>query len=159
MANECKFYMSRFVDGDWETEISLEDYFSGMKYIRATGLDNYGKIKNIYTESYAETENLRVYIPDNVVRDNTDIEFEFGFEKENRRNTYHSFVNWVSGYKIKYRDTVRNREVQMILIDEVEIDEDILIGSSPYIVVPFKFKNLQGRSNAYLGKEPPITQG
>lgn len=145
-----KFYMSRWVDNAWEAQVSLEDYFSGMKYISCEGLSTKGKIKNIYTENFAEVEDLRVYMPETVVRENTDIEFVFGFEKENRRDTFDSFVDWVSGYKIKYWDTARNRELEMVLIDKVEVDEDILIGSSPFITVNFKFKNLKGSTKKHV---------
>lgn len=147
---DYKFYMSRWIDNAWETQVSLEDYFSGMKYISCEGLSTKGKIKNIYTENFAEVEDLRVYMPETVVRENTDIEFVFGFEKENRRETFDSFVDWVSGYKIKYWDTARNRELEMVLIDKVEVDEDILIGSSPFITVNFKFKNLKGSTKKHV---------
>ena len=147
---DYKFYMSRWIDNAWETQVSLEDYFSGMKYISCKGLSTKGNIKNIYTENFAEVEDLRVYMPETVVRENTDIEFVFGFEKENRRDTFDSFVDWVSGYKIKYWDTARNRELEMVLIDKVEVDEDILIGSSPFITVNFKFKNLKGSTKKHV---------
>lgn len=147
---DYKFYMSRWIDNAWETQVSLEDYFSGMKYISCEGLSTKGKIKNIYTENFAEVDDLRVYMPETVVRENTDIEFVFGFEKENRRDTFDSFVDWVSGYKIKYWDTARNRELEMVLIDKIEVDEDILIGSSPFITVNFKFKNLKGSTKKHV---------
>lgn len=150
MSNKYKFYMSRWIDNAWEEQVSLEDYFSGMKYISCEGLSTKGKIKNIYTENFAEVEDLRVYMPETVVRENTDIEFVFGFEKENRRDTFDRFVDWVSGYKIKYWDTARNRELEMVLIDKVEVDEDILIGSSPFITVNFKFKNLKGSTKKHV---------
>ena len=147
---DYKFYMSRWIDNAWEEQVSLEDYFSGMKYISCEGLSTKGKIKNIYTENFAEVEDLRVYMPETVVRENTDIEFVFGFEKENRRDTFDSFVDWVSGYKIKYWDTARNRELEMVLIDKIEVDEDILLGSSPFITVNFKFKNLKGSTKKHV---------
>lgn len=147
---DYKFYMSRWIDNAWEEQVSLEDYFSGMKYVSCEGLSTKGKIKNIYTENFAEVDDLRVYMPETVVRENTDIEFVFGFEKENRRDTFDSFVDWVSGYKIKYWDTARNRELEMVLIDKVEVDEDILIGSSPFITVNFKFKNLKGSTKKHV---------
>lgn len=141
---DYKFYMSRYVDNAWETAIDLETYYPGLKYISCKGLSDYGAVKNIYTESFAEEDGVSVYIPDNVVRESTDIEFEFGFEKENRRDTFHSFVEYLSGYIIKYWDTARMREVEMVLTDKVEVDDDILLGGSPYIVVTIKFKNLKG---------------
>ena len=76
--------------------------------------------------------------------------FGLGFEKESRRDTFDSFVDWVSGHKIKYWDTARNRELEMVLIDKVEVDEDILIGSSPFITVNFKFKNLKGSTKKHV---------
>lgn len=142
--------MSRFIDGSWESEVSLEDYFDGLVYLSAKNLSGFGKIRNIYTESFAEVEDLRLYIPETVVRENTDIEFEFGFKKANRRDTYHSFVDWITGHKIKYWDTARNREVEMILMEKIEVDDDLLKGDSPYIVVPFKFKNLKGSSKKHV---------
>lgn len=148
--SKYKFYMSRWIDNEWEQEISLEDNFQGLVYISCKGLSDKGKIKNIYTENYAEVEDLRVYMPESVVRENTDIEFEFGFKKSNRRDVYDSFVDWISGHKIKYWDTARNREVEMILMDKIEVDEDLLTGDSPYIVVPFKFKNLMGSSKKHV---------
>lgn len=150
MSSKYKFYMSRFIDGSWESEVSLEDYFDGLVYLSAKNLSGFGKIRNIYSESFAEVEDLRLYIPETVVRENTDIEFEFGFKKANRRDTYHSFVDWITGHKIKYWDTARNREVEMILIEKIEVDDDLLKGDSPYIVVPFKFKNLKGSSKKHV---------
>ena len=150
MSSKYKFYMSRFIDGSWESEVSLEDYFDGLVYLSCIGLSNFGKPKNIYSESFAEVEDLRLYIPETVVRENTDIEFEFGFKKANRRDTYHSFVDWITGHKIKYWDTARNREVEMILMEKIEVDDDLLKGDSPYIVVPFKFKNLKGSSKKHV---------
>lgn len=152
--NKYKFYMSRFVDNQWEEAVSLEDYFPGLIYLSCKGLSDKGKIKNIYTESFAEVEELRTYIPTEIVRENTDIEFEFGFKKDNRRDVYDNFVDWISGYRIKYWDTARNREVEMILIEKIEIDEDLLIGDSPFIVAPFKFKNIRGHSEAHDPSSP-----
>lgn len=143
---DYKFYISRYVDGSWEDGTDLESYFEGLHYLKCDGLSKYGEVKNIFTETYAETDELRVYIPPKVSRKNTDIEFEFVFEGENRRDTYHSFVDWLSGKRLKYWDTLRNRELEMILIESVEPEEDELYGSHPYILVPFTFKNLRGQT-------------
>ena len=152
--SKYKFYMSRWVDNQWEEAVSLEDYFPGLIYLSCKGISDKGKIKNIYTESYADVEELRVYIPEEIVRESTDIEFEFGFKKTNRRDLYDNFVDWVSGHRIKYWDTARNREVEIILIEKVEVDEDLLKGDSPFIVVPFKFKNIRGSSEVHDSSNP-----
>lgn len=141
-----KYYISRYVNDSWEDGTDLESYFEGLHYLKCTGADSYGKPKNIFTETYAETSELRVYLPETVARENTDVEFEFVFDGENRRDTYHSFVEWLSGKRLKYWDTLRNRELEMILIESVEPEEDELLGSHPFIRVPFKFKNIKGQT-------------
>lgn len=145
------FYMSRWIGNAWESPINLEEYFSGLKYAECKGLSKYGKIKNIYTETYAETDELRTYIPDpdEIARENTDIEFVFVFIGENRRDIYDNFINWLSGYKIKYWDDCRNREVEIILIDAIEPSDDELVGTTPFIRGTFKFKNLKGQTSKH----------
>lgn len=138
--------MSRYVGNAWEPDTDIEKKFSGLYYLSCKGLSAKGKIKNIYTETYAETDELRVFLPEHVSRDNVDIEFTFGFSGKNRRNTYDDFIDWISGYKIKYWDTCRNREVQMILIENIEPSDDELIGSEPFMKATFKFKNLNGQT-------------
>lgn len=139
-----KFYISRYINSSWEADTDIEETFSGLHYAKCDGLDRFGSVKNVYSEIYAETSELRVYIPENVARENTDIEFEFVFDGENRRDTYHNFVDWMSGKKLRYWDTLRNRVAEMILIESIEPEEDELYGSHPFIRVPFKFKNLKG---------------
>lgn len=144
------FYISRLIENAWEEATDIEATFEGLHYAKCTGLDSYGKVKNLYSETYSETSELRVFLPETVARENTDIEFEFVFDGENRRDTYHSFVEWLSGKKLKYWDTLRNRELEMILMESVEPEEDELYGSHPYIKVPFKFKNLKGETKKHV---------
>lgn len=141
-----KFYIARLIDNVWEEATDIEAKFDGLHYVKCDGISTYGAVKNIYTETYSETSELRVYLPETVARENTDIEFEFVFDGDNRRDTYHSFVEWLSGHRLKYWDTLRNRELEMILMESVEPEEDELYGSHPYIKVPFKFKNLKGET-------------
>lgn len=146
MTDKPKFYIARLIGDSWEEATDIESHFEGLHYKECDGLDKYGAIKNIYTETYAETGELRVYLPETVARENTDIEFVFVFDGDNRRNTYHSFVQWLSGKRLKYWDTLRNRELEMILMESVEPEEDELWGSHPFIKVPFKFRNLKGET-------------
>lgn len=148
--NNPIFYIARFIDSSWEEATDLEKTFDGLHYSKCSGLDNYGKTKNIYTETYAETSEIRVYIPEKISRENTEIEFEFIFDGDNRRDTYHNFVEWLSGKRLKYCDTLRNRELEMILMESVEPEEDELYGSHTYIKVPFKFKNLKGETIKHI---------
>lgn len=141
---QYKFYMSRLVDNVWEQEIELTEHFQGLMYCKCEGISSKGALKNVYTESYPEADELRVYIPDNPKRESTDIKLTVVFTKENRRDVYDNFVDYITGHKLKYWDTVRNREVTLLQVDKIEIDEDILTGGTPYIAVEFSFKNLKG---------------
>lgn len=143
------FYISRFVDGEWETDTDIIENFPGMVYLSAKNLNSYGKVKNIYTESYAESDELRAYIPTNPKRDNPDIELEFGFIdtiNNERRDTFMQFVDWLTGHKLRYWDTCRRLRVEMVLIDKIDLTDDYLYGSTPFLTATFKFKNLYGKA-------------
>lgn len=138
------FYISRQVNGIWEEAVDIQKQFQGLKVGKVTGLDSYGAAKNIYTESYPESSELRVYIPEKVTRESTDIEFEITFAGDNRRDTFHSFIEFVTGYKLKYYDTERMRECIMMLVDAVEPEKEEFYGTSPFMTIPVTFKNLSG---------------
>lgn len=142
--SEYKFYISRYVNDEWEAPTDLETTFEGLHYLKCDGLSTVGKIKNIYTETYAETSELRVSLPEQVARENTDITFDFLFDGDNRREVYHNFVDWLSGYRLKYYDTLRLRETEMVFMDSIEPSDDEMYGSHVFIKASFKFKNLKG---------------
>lgn len=148
MEDDYKFYMSRYDKGlgSWEEEIELTEKFEGLLYCKCEGISSKGKVKNIYTESYAESEELRIYLPENPVRESTEINLCVVFVEDTRRDVLDSFVEYVTGKLIRYWDTVRNRIVYMIQTDEIKPEEDIIIGSTPYIYVEIPFKNIKGQT-------------
>lgn len=143
-----KYYITRMVDGVYEPEKSIEDDFEGVKFAKCEGLSSYGEIKNIYTESQVEVDGETAWLPNpsDIARESTTIELTLGFGGENRRDVYDQFVEYISGYQVKYHDTARKREVEMILINSVEPDADVLLGGQPYLLVPFKFRNIKGKT-------------
>ena len=128
----------------------LEVDFIGLKYSKLMGIDKYGKIKNIYIESYPESSELRVWIPEIITRDNPEIELTLYFVGVNRRLVYHQFVQYISGSKLYYWDNCRNRKVAILLTEPVEPSDDKLYGSTPYITASFKFTNLDGQSEQLI---------
>lgn len=128
----------------------LEVDFIGLKYSKLMGIDKYGKIKNIYIESYPESSELRVWIPEIITRDNPEIELTLYFVGVNRRSVYHQFVQYISGSKLYYWDNCRNRKVAILLTEPVEPSDDKLYGSTPYITASFKFTNLDGQSEQLI---------
>lgn len=140
-----KFYMKRDgVDNDY---FDLESYFDGMKYMECKGLEDLGKPKNIYTETYADADTLRAYIPapTDIKREATTITFTFAFFGGNRQVVYDNFNEFIKGQKIFYYDTARKKQPYMVLMDSTSPKEDVYKGK-PYMVVEYKFQNLWGES-------------
>ena len=64
--NDIKFYMQEcdkkgvLVEG---TKKDLEADFEGLRYMEAKGISKVGKVKNVYTEQYADSNTLRTWHP------------------------------------------------------------------------------------------------
>ena len=132
--------------------IDIESQFK-CKYVKFEGLSETGKVKNIYTETYAETEELRVYIPDEVLYENTDLSLTLLFAPDSAnesdvQNNERAFFEYISGHKIEYHDTFRNRYVSLLLLNKPEVVGEVLYGGSRYREGKYTFKNIYGRSFA-----------
>lgn len=160
---QYRFYMKRAVqsEGGWTVggEVDLEEHFKGLRYKSCTGLRAYGSPKGVYAETYAESAGARVYVSPLPVYEQTDITLTLYFFDPQGRDVssdaarsaaikaagavYDSFVEYVSGGAVVYRDTARQRKVLMYLADKVEPSTDSLRGVV-YMEAPFKFKNVYG---------------
>lgn len=139
--SQYKFYMARYEGDDFQSEQSIEDVFEGLRVATVKGLSDKGKPR-IYTETYAEIDGTDVYIPEDIKRDSTEIEFEILFMGEGYRDVYDSFAEFVTGAKIRYHDTCRNRQLDMVLNDSIEVSDEMLYGGQPFVMASFKFLNL-----------------
>ena len=124
--------------------VDLEATFDGLKYCKCEGLNNEGKRKNVYVEKYGDSDRLRVWQGDTVVREATVITFTFWFVGDNRQKVYEDFYKYVSNGKISYWDDARKKQALLVLIEALEPSEDQFVGSTPYIKADFKFQNLWG---------------
>ena len=143
---------SQYVEEAKGELIDIEAQFK-CKYVKFEGLSETGKVKNIYTETYAETEELRMYIPDEVLYDNTEMSLTLLFAPDSTndrdvQDNERAFFEYISGHKIEYHDTFRNRYVSLILINKPEVIGEVLYGGSRYREVKYTFKNIYGRSFA-----------
>lgn len=143
---------SQYVDEAKGELIDIEEQFK-CKYVKFEGLSETGKVKNIYTETYAETEELRVYIPDEVLYENTELSLTLLFAPDSEndsdvQNNERAFFEYISGRKIEYHDTFRNRYVSLLLLNKPEVVGEVLYGGSRYREVKYTFKNIYGRSFA-----------
>ena len=159
-----KFYIQKYGRKYWDKNksqyveeakgelIDIEAQFK-CKYVKFEGLSEAGKVKNVYTETYADSEELRVYVPDEVLYEQTDISLTLLFapsstDDNDVQDNERAFFEYVSGHKIEYHDTFRNRYVSLLLINKPEVVGEVLYGGSRYREVKYTFKNLYGRSFA-----------
>lgn len=162
---QYKFYMkkSTWSEEGWSTgeEVDLEEHFKGLRYKSVNGLRTYGRPKGVYVETYAESDSARVYISPLSLYEQTDITLTLYFFDPLYRETlndnarqsaikaagdvYDAFMEYITGGIINYYDTARQKSVFMYLNDSAEPSVDSLKGVI-YIEVPFKFKNIYGRS-------------
>ncbi len=160
-----KFFMRKAVQSSsgWDVgdEVDLESRFVGLRYRSCTGLRSYGKLKGVYTESFAERDGVSVYLSPLSVREQTDITLTLYFfapgvygavDVVSRSSAIKAvglvcddFVSYVSGGAVVYRDTARQRKVLMYLSEKSEPSVDSVKGVL-YMEVSFKFKNMFGRS-------------
>ena len=127
------------------TIFEIETTFK-VKYMSCTGLEELGKPKNIYTETYADADKLRLYQPSTIAREATKITFTFAFfgDKTTRQKLYDDFNSFLEGKRLSYCDTARLRMVkEMVLMDKTEPKEDMYKGQG-YITAEYTFQNLYG---------------
>lgn len=135
--------------------IEIQEHFKGAYYNAIEGLESYGKPKN-YTEKYAEAKSLDVFFPKETVYEENDVSIKlYFFDIDNHKNedeaikaisdSYHAFVDYISGSYIKFWDNIRKRKVMLAYQEATKVDKDTLHGII-YKSVTFKFKNVFGRS-------------
>lgn len=123
----------------------LEVDFEGMRYSKADGLDKIGKPR-IYTESFADSNRLRVHIPEKLTNEATTVKFTFFFTGENRRSVYDSFVEYVrKGFKV-YHDTARKKYLYFCINTEITPATEEWYGSTPYLELQLTAQNIFGRT-------------
>ena len=116
-------------------------------YVKCEGLFDKGKRKNAYTETYADSNRVRIYQDANsVTREATSITLTLAFLGYYRKEAYENVVSYVQNGIIEYFDDKRNKYAYMILTDTISPSEDVWKGSEPYIIVPFKFQSVYGNT-------------
>lgn len=124
----------------------LEKDFEGLRYLKCTGLDAVGKPKNIYTESYHEAVEERVYMPseEKITREPIDVVLSLLFVGEKRTDTILRFNNFIKGGFRKYWDTARKKSIVFYIDDAITVKEETFKGSNPYIQIDYKLKCIKG---------------
>lgn len=126
------------------TQIDLEEHFEGLMYSKAEGLLAKGKIKNVYSEQYADSDRLRVHYPDTPAREQTTVTFTFYIAGENRQQVYDNLYNYlISGFH-SFWDTIRHKKVFFYAPNEYKPSEEVYVGSKPYLKLVVEVQNIFG---------------
>ena len=126
----------------------LERHFrtatSELKYRKCEGLNKKGKKKSVYTESYADSDKLRIWEDTDLTREATTITLDLLFVGEDKQRMYDTFYEYIKQGNFLYTDDVRYKLAYITLIDALEPSEEKFMGSTPYYEAQFKFQNLWG---------------
>lgn len=126
--------------------MNLEEDFDGLLYSKAKGLNDKGKIKNTYSEKYADSDRLRVYFPSEPKRESTTVTFTFFFTGENRYAVFEKFVKYVSGGFRAFWDTKRKKRLVFYAPEEVKVADEKWYGGTPYLSWDLKVQNVFGET-------------
>lgn len=152
--SDVKFYMQKCSkDGTLETGTlkDLEVDFQGLKYIEAKGISKIGKVKNVYTEMYADSDKLRTWHPSEknveTTHEATTIQLKLLFYGDNRRSVYDQFNDYIyDGYHM-FWDTLRNRKFVFFVSEATDPSDDVFKGGTPYIIGTWTLQNLKGKTD------------
>lgn len=137
---------------DWH-DLENDSHFGGVRYRMCEGLEDKGKVKNIVTETYGDSDRVRSFVPTSVTRDATTIKFTFVFLGESRQADYQYLYDFFKGQRVVYWDTKRKRACVLLLTSQLKPLNDVYKGSTPYIQAEFEFSNLTGESVVCENKE------
>ena len=146
LPNKVAFYMQRS-DEVGET-YDLERDFVGLRYLKAEGMNTLGESKSIYTEEYAEAEELRVFLPDTYTHKATKITMTFLIlgDAKQRQTTLDDFLDYLREGRHLFWDTVRNRQFEFIVTEEIKVSDEKWHGTQPYIEIQVPMQNIAGRT-------------
>lgn len=148
-SSQYTHYMQR-VDIDGQTAYDIETQFPGLLYMKAEGINDIGKSKNIYTEQYADSDTLRYHLPNDGVYTNEATKVTMHFlivgDASTRQNTYNNFVEYIRTGVHRYWDDARNREFDFIVTDEIKVSSEKWHGSNPYVELAIPMQNLYGKT-------------
>lgn len=129
-----------------EEDFNMADDSGFVRYKECKGLNTTGDAR-IYTEEYADSDRLRVHIPENLTHKQTTVTLTLYFIGENRYRCYDAFNSYLkaSPYHI-YFDTARNKKLVFFVKDEISANTSQWYGTHPYIEVQYKLTNIFGKT-------------
>lgn len=149
-SSQYTHYMQR-TDITGQNVIDIEDEFNGLLYMSADGMNDVGKSKNVYMEGYADSDRMRVYLPDEYTNEATKITMHFLIvgDAATRQDVLGRFVKYVREGVHRYWDDARNLEFDFVVTDEIKVSDERWHGSQPYVEIAVPMQNLNGKTRKH----------
>ena len=125
---------------------NLEQDFEGLRYSKIDGIEAIGAPKNVYSESFADSDRLRVYAPKDVKHKETTVTLTLYFVGENRFKSLYAFNEYIKAGFHRYHDDARNKWFAFYIKDELKPADSQWHGSTPYLKMDYKLINIFGRT-------------
>ena len=147
--NEYKFYMqatdSKGVALEGAPIKDLEVDFEGLRYLKATGLNDIGEAR-VYTETFADSDRTRVYIPSEVTHKQTTVTLSLVFIGKKRHETYDAFLAYIRNGFHAFWDSCRHKRLVFYVESNISPSEEFWSGSNPYLKLDITLKNVYGKT-------------
>ena len=131
---------------DLETDENFNfDDGTRLKYCKCVGLEDVGEAR-IYTEEYADSDRIRVLIPEKITHKPTEVKLTLVFVGDKRRLSYNNFNEWLNGRTMAYWDSARKKRLFFYVKSSTKPSEDKFLGSTPYIEATYTLSNIMGKT-------------
>lgn len=127
------------------TKKDLEVDFGSLRYSAMEGIETIGKPKNISTESYADSDRLRVYMPDEIVNEATKITFKCYFIGDTCMSDYYKFTEYIRNGFHRYWDNLRKKWFAFYCEEEIRVTSSKMYGTK-YLEVTYTLNNIFGKT-------------
>lgn len=128
-----------------EVDFKMEDG-TCVRYSKIDGIEALGAPKNVYSESYADADRLRVYAPTEVKHKETTVTLTLYFMGAERHKLLDTFNAYIKGGFHRYWDTARNKWFAFYVKDELKPAESMWYGATPYLRMDYELTNIFGRT-------------
>ncbi len=116
-------------------------------YRKCDGLEAVGKIKNAYTETYADSGVERVDFPDEIKRDAVDVTLSVVIDRNDAfsKNAASQFLRILSDGLTVFWDNVRRKTAVLLFTEATKPEKDTYLGMN-ILTMDIKFRNIAGES-------------
>lgn len=126
----------------------IETQFAGLHVLGVSGLNSFGKVKNVYEMSYAEEELVDLTYPTTPILDQTIINFHFCIVGTNIQTVKDLFIDFATNNIIYYWDTNNNKRVKLYRVDEFSESLIVIRDNIDYFEATIAYKNVKGYTDS-----------